>query len=84
MQLHRASWEEPPAPTVPRWRQRLADPDGGDQPLRPLQPQRDALVVSLSEAQWAALRDQARASLSRVFQKAAVYLDQIGEKCGSG
>ena len=69
-------------PEIPKWRQRLAqekrDETESPKPLRPIKAAREVLVITLSEAQWDGLKDQARISLSKAFEKVRQYLTQIG------
>lgn len=86
VQLYRGTWDDPQPPKVPRWRLRMAETDGspGDggnpvPPLRPLEPRRETLVVSLSEPQWAAFHDALAATVHHRFGSASTYLHQISE-----
>ncbi|KAK8378939.1 hypothetical protein O3P69_009581 [Scylla paramamosain] len=87
VQLYRGTWEEPQPPKVPRWRLRMAETDdstgdGGTPvpPLRPLEPRRETLVVSLSEPQWAAFHDALASTVHHRFSSASTYLHQISEE----
>ena len=55
--------------------------DGGEPvpPLRPLEPRRETLVVSLSEPQWAAFHDALASTVHSRFTSASTYLHQICE-----
>ncbi|XP_050730386.1 dynein axonemal heavy chain 7-like [Eriocheir sinensis] len=87
VQLYRGTWDDPQPPKVPRWRLRMAENDGspGDggnpvPPLRPLEPRRETLVVSLSEPQWAAFHDALAATVHHRFGSASTFLHQISEE----
>ena len=89
VQLYRATWDEPEPPSIPKWRQKLAEPKeesdeneegaGSYRPLKPLQPKRETLVITLSDDQWTALKNAARTSLKKIFKNANTYVEQIGE-----
>lgn len=51
-------------------------------PLRPLEPRRETLVVTLSEPQWESFRSCLSANIRRRFEKAGEFLTQIGTSCG--
>lgn len=51
-------------------------------PLRPLEPRRETLVVTLSEPQWDSFRSCLSANIRRRFEKAGEFLTQIGNSGG--
>ena len=83
--MYRGTWEEPQPPKIPKWRQNAASngsSEGKEEiapPLRPLQPKRETLVVSLSEPQWEAFRNSLTNSIGQRFKDAAEFISQISE-----
>nr|XP_045615668.1 dynein axonemal heavy chain 7-like isoform X1 [Procambarus clarkii] len=89
VQLYRGTWDEPQPPKVPKWRVRVAESGPSDDieevvpPLRPLQPRRETLVVTLSDPQWEGFRSMLTSSIQCRFTKAAEFLDQISSEWSS-
>nr|XP_053649653.1 uncharacterized protein LOC128700456 [Cherax quadricarinatus] len=89
VQLYRGTWDEPQPPKVPKWRLRVAEngeegeADEVTPPLRPLQPRRETLVVTLSDPQWKGFRSALSSSIRCRFAKAAEFLDQISSEWSS-
>ena len=76
VQLYRATWEDPKPPELPHWRQVMSQEES-KMPLRELQPHRETLVVSLSDAQWSSLKDLAKEKIAKSFKNSWEILDQI-------
>ncbi|XP_064087240.1 dynein axonemal heavy chain 3-like [Macrobrachium nipponense] len=83
VQLYRGTWEEPQPPKIPKWRQKAAadgtsEGSGEATPLlRPLEPKRETLVVTLSEPQWEGFRTSLSNSIAQRFKDAAEFISQI-------
>ncbi|XP_068243599.1 uncharacterized protein [Palaemon carinicauda] len=83
VQLYRGTWEEPQPPKIPKWRQKAAtngasEGSGEAAPLlRPLEPKRETLVVTLSEPQWEGFRTSLSNSIKQRFKDAAEFISQI-------
>ncbi|KAK7080903.1 hypothetical protein SK128_017532 [Halocaridina rubra] len=83
VQLYRGTWDEPQPPKIPKWRQKAGiygPPEGVEEvapPLRPLQPKRETLVVTLSEPQWDSFKSALKSSIQQRFKDASENIAQI-------
>ena len=76
VQLYRATWEDAKPPELPHWRKVMSQEES-KKPLRELEPHRETLSVSLSDAQWEVLRQAAKDNIANAFKSSWDFLNQI-------